>query len=178
MKPAESTDRVEPSFGPANQPEILPAGDELAEVAAGLSLPPAAGYDLKESERPVPVQPTQLQARVETVRQGLWWLVHVTLSIGYLGLCLLLCGLMAFWYFEMTFEWGALCCGKADKLLDQYLVLQWSVKDLIGGVPLWQIGAVVLAAAATIKILIEKVKRRYSPEDGQRRGGMRASNGA
>lgn len=173
MKEADVMKRQEPAVDLSHLPAIglVPApADAMADVAAGLSLPPSAGYDVREADKPKAPVGSAAARSVAEVRSGLLWLVHMTLVFAYLGCCAVLCTVMAVWYFESTFTWGTPCCGKQAGFLSDWLFLGKPVSEYLVGVPLWQIGTVVLAIAAVMKILIERAKVRYTPKRGRRRG--------
>lgn len=173
MKEAMAVEKREPVLDLAHLPaiggEVRSEADAMADVAAGLSLPPADGYDVREADKPKP-QPRGLAERgAEEVRSGVMWLAHMTFVGAYLCCCLVLCGVMALWYFESAFQWSTLCCGKQGALLNDLVVLGRPAGEYVVGVPMWQIAAVLTAAGAVLKILIERAKARYTPKRGRRR---------
>lgn len=173
MKEAVAIENRAPALDLAHLPAIgverRSEADAMADVAAGLSLPPADGYDVRDADKPKPTARGLAERRAEEVRSGVMWLAHMVFVAGYLSCCLALCGVMALWYFESAFQWGTLCCGKQGELLKELMVLGRPAGEYVVGVPMWQIAVVVTAAAAVLKILIERAKARYTPKRGRRR---------
>lgn len=173
MKDAVAVEKREPSLDLAHLPAIgghvQTEADAMADVAAGLSLPPADGYDVREADKPKRPDRGLVERGAEEMRSGVMWLAHMTLVTGYLICCVALCAVMAVWYFESAFQWATLCCGKQASLLNDWIVLGQPVSVYVVGIPMWQIAAVTTAVAAVLKIWIDKVKVRYIPKRGRRR---------
>lgn len=172
MKEAMAVEKREPVLDLAHLPAISGGvqseADAMADVAAGLSLPPADGYDVREADKPKAQTQGLVERGAAEVRSGVMWLAHMTFVGAYLAFCLVLCGVMALWYFESAFQWSTLCCGKQSAALKELILLGRPASEFVVGVPMWQIAAVLTAAAAVLKILIERVKIRYIPKRGRR----------
>lgn len=151
---------------PQSRPHDAVVVQDEADVLAGLGVPRPSELEGKDRASELGKTPGASSSDVAgLMRSRSWWLVHAVLSIAFWCVSGLLCGVMAYWYFLHGFDWATVCCGRMgeDGEIGKPL-FEWPLLGRLSGIPMWQIGAVVLAVAALLKILIERVKPQWQDD--------------
>lgn len=151
----------------AHLPVMAGPAPEMSAVAAHLPVSPERIEALEDEESGEGVNAVETikelaAENVERVRSGSWWLVHSIVHLGYLICWLALCVVLAIWHFEGTLAWSWPCCGKLDASIAGLAEQGWPMISGLSGVAMWQIGAVVLGVTAGFKILLDKVRPRFT----------------